>query len=132
MSRFCRIVAMAMAISAGMSLMAPRIAEAAYAKAVPPTLVDRGDGFVYFTVYNGWSHPITNLFGKVYGYGLRGLRGAMLINNPDQAGMKVSIGLHRPGTYALYRFKTPEGWTVFPRYALTLVEENLFHKRDDR
>ncbi len=132
MCRFCRIVAIALAISAGMLIFAPRPTEAGYAIPASPTLVDRNQGFVYFTVYNAWNQPISRLFGKVYGYGLQGFRSPALINNPDQSGMKVSLGAHLPGTYALYRFKTPVGWTIFPRYALSVAEENIFHMRDDR
>lgn len=129
MCRICRIALLGGAISAALLVgFAPPV-EAGHVTPVSPTLIDRGRGFVYFTLYNGWSEPITRLFGKVYGYGRPDLKTPALLNNPDQAGMKVSFGEHLPGSYAMYRFKIPTGWAVFPRYALEVREENYFTKR---
>ena len=121
----------ALFFAAGSLLCAPT-ATAAYAMSVPPSFVDRANGFVYFVVYNGWEHTVDTLFGRVYGYGLPGRPGSYLINSPDQPAMKVSIGVHRPGRVALYRFKVPEGWTRFPRFGLTVGEKQLFYPRNVR
>ncbi|VAX19805.1 hypothetical protein MNBD_NITROSPINAE02-2174 [hydrothermal vent metagenome] len=97
------------------------------AQQIKPAYVDRNQGFVYFIVLNKWEHTISNLFGWVYGHG--NAPAAYLVNNPNQEGIKVSIGPHAPGTLALYRFQVPERYIFFPQFALLVMDKGLFHPR---
>ncbi len=97
------------------------------ARQIKPVFVDRDQGFVYFIVLNGWEHTINNLFGWVYGHG--NAPNAYLVNNPNREGMKVSIGPHLPGALAMYRFKVPERYIYFPRYALLVMDKSLRYPR---
>lgn len=105
----------------------PSLSVAANAVQIEPVYIDRDCGFVYFIVQNRWNQSINKLYGWVYGYGLPRISGVMLINNPHSPGMKVSLGGHIPGSAAMYRFKLPEGMTVFPQYTLIVNDDSIFH-----
>lgn len=105
----------------------PSLSVAANAVQIEPVYIDRDCGFVYFIVQNRWNQSINKLYGWVYGYGFPRISGVMLINNPHSPGMKVSLGGHIPGSAAMYRFKLPEGMTVFPQYTLIVNDDSIFH-----
>ncbi len=104
------------------------IAPAQATSAGTRVFVDRDNGFVYFTVYNNGFATISNLFGYVLGDGNPELPGRRLMNNPNQGGMKVSLGKHYPGTLAMYRFKTLPPFMIYPEYSL-FITNGIFFSR---
>ncbi len=85
-----------------------------------PVYLDQQNGFVYFLVQNNGSKTIYNLFGWVYGSGSPSRKGVYLINNPNQEGMKISLGEHVPGSAAMYRFPVTADNMDFTEYRLAV------------
>ncbi len=102
-------------------------ARAQNALQIPPAFIDREHGFTYFLVRNQWSHTVNNIFGSVYGFGSLNFPGLHIINNPHSEGMKVSLGIHYPGSVAMYRFQIPSGRLFFPKYILRINDNSLFY-----
>lgn len=122
MSRIAITAALVWAI---FSWVAP--ADAENAVQLTPVYIDRGAGYVYFLVGNRGDRTISNLYGWVYGFGSSERPGAYLLNNPHSQGLKVSLGDHRPGTVAMYRFMTPPEKLLFQNYFLIVQDEGLRH-----
>lgn len=110
-------------------LFQPSVANAQSAVAVRPVMIDRENGFVMFMVKNNWTDTIGTLFGKVYAYAKAGGGVAAVVNNPNAGAIKISIGEHRPGSYALYRFQIPEDALNYPDYRLYIENLSLRHTR---
>lgn len=102
--------------------------QASTAQQLSPVYIDPDHGFIYFLVANNGFKTIKNLFGTVYGYGSPVRRGTWQVNNPHSEGLKVSLGDHRPGSAALYRFMVTRDNMDFTGYRLTIKEESLFFK----
>ncbi len=116
--------AFAAAIFATFCLSAPLSAQTA--RQMSPVYIDPDNGFVYFLVSNNGSKTISNLFGTVYAYGSPVRPGLWRINNPHAEGMKVSLGAHRPGSAALYRFMVSSDNMDFTNYMLGIDDDSLF------
>ncbi len=129
---FFRLVGLISAFFAFSLLFHPPGANAQSATAVRPVMVDRENGFVMFVVKNNWSETIGSLFGKVYAYAKAGGGVAAVVNNPNAGAIKISLGEHRPGTYALYRFKVPEDALYYPDYRLYIENLSLRHTMPQR
>jgi len=91
-----------------------------------PVYVDPDSGFVYFLVKNNGYRTINNLFGTVYGYGSLVRSGTWRVNNQHSQGIKVSLGDHRPGSTALYRFMVTPDNMDFSNFMLKINENSLF------
>ncbi len=112
------------AITACLGVSSP--AQSFTAQQLSPVYVDPDGGFVYFLVQNNGFRTINNLFGTVYGYGSSMRSGMWQVNNPHSQGIKVSLGAHRPGSAALYRFMVAPDNMDFTDFMLKINENSLF------
>lgn len=101
-------------------------AQSLTAQQLSPVYIDPDNGVVYFLVANNGFKTINNLFGTVYGYGSVARKGVWQVNNPHSQGIKVSLGAHRPGSVALYRFMVTQDNMDFTGYMLQVKEDGLF------